>query len=135
MTSQLPAIVTLLTLMLLFFTLAMVSVARHRYGVKAPAVTGDPAFERVLRVQMNTLEGTVMFLPALWLASQYDDPMRAGIVGLVWLVARFTYAVAYARDANKRGPAFIIGILAWAVLVGMAGVGMVRAMIENGLNG
>jgi glutathione S-transferase len=131
MTSQLPAIVTLLTLLLLFLTLAMVSRARSRYGIKAPAVTGDPAFERVMRVQVNTLEATVMFLPALWLASQYDDPLRAGIAGAVWLAARLAYAVIYARDAARRGPAFMIGLVAWASLMVMAGIGMVRAVIEN----
>jgi hypothetical protein len=38
--------------------------ARGRYGVKAPAVTGHPIFERWMRVQQNTIEQLVVFLPA-----------------------------------------------------------------------
>ena len=92
MTSQLPAVVTLLTLLLMFATVWMVGRARERYGIKAPSISGDPAFERAWRVQMNTLENAVMFIPALWLAAQYVDPLWAGIAGLVWLAGRVWYA-------------------------------------------
>ncbi|MBB3227233.1 putative membrane protein YecN with MAPEG domain [Luteibacter sp. Sphag1AF] len=131
MTSQLPAIVTVLTLILLFATLTMVGRARSRYGIKAPAVSGDPAFERVWRVQMNTLESAVMFIPALWLASQYADPLWAGIAGLVWLAARVWYAMAYSRDASRRGPAFILSLAAWAALMVMSAGGIGMAIMEN----
>jgi glutathione S-transferase len=131
MLSQLPAAVTLLTLLLLFATMCMVASARKRYGINAPAVSGDPAFERVFRVQMNTLENTVMFIPALWLASQYADPVWAGIAGLVWLVGRVWYALAYSREASRRGPGFMLGLTAWAALLVMSGIGVVRAMLAN----
>ena len=36
--------------------------ARDKYGVPAPAVTGDPIFERYHRVHQNTLENLVIFL-------------------------------------------------------------------------
>jgi glutathione S-transferase len=131
MLSQLPAAVTLLTLLLMFATLCMVASARKRYGINAPAVSGDPAFERVFRVQMNTLENTVMFIPALWLASQYADPVWAGIAGLVWLIGRVWYALAYSREASRRGPGFMLGLTAWAALLVMSGIGVVRAMLAN----
>jgi glutathione S-transferase len=131
MLSQLPAAVTLLTLLLMSATMYMVGKARKRYGIKAPATGGDPAFERVFRVQMNTLESTVMFIPALWLASQYADPVWAGIAGLVWLVGRVWYAAAYAREASRRGPGFMLGLTAWAALLVMSGIGVVRAMLAN----
>ena len=131
MLNQLPALVTLLTLLLLLGTLWLVGHARTKYGIHAPAIGGHPAFERAWRVQMNTLESTLMFIPALWLAAQYADPVWAGIAGLVWLLARVWYAAAYARDAARRGPAFILGMAAWAVLMGMASIGVIRAMIQN----
>ncbi|TCV97102.1 MAPEG family protein [Luteibacter rhizovicinus] len=131
MTSQLPALVTVLTLLLLFATLTMVGRARSRYGIKAPAISGDPAFERVWRVQMNTLESAVMFIPALWLAAQYADPLWAGIAGLIWLAARIWYALAYSRDAARRGPAFLLSLAAWAALMLMAAGGIGLAIMEN----
>lgn len=131
MTSQLPAVVTLLTLLLMFATVWMVGRARERYGIKAPSISGDPAFERAWRVQMNTLENAVMFIPALWLAAQYVDPLWAGIAGLVWLAGRAWYALAYLRDANRRGPGYIVSMLAWLVLMLMAAGGIGMAIMEN----
>lgn len=126
--TQLPALVTLLTVLLLFGTVVMVGRARGKYEIKAPAVAGHPAFERAYRVQMNTLEQTTLFLPTLWLAANYGFSGWAGIVGLVWLVGRVWYAAAYLGDAGKRGPGFGLGMLAWLVLALMACIGVIRAM-------
>ena len=95
----------------------------------APATTGNADFERVFRVQMNTLEAAVAFLPALWLAATYGSATWAGVIGLAWVAARIWYAVAYARDADRRGPAFGIGVLALLSLLVLAGVGLVRTAI------
>lgn len=127
--THLPALVTLLTVLLLFGTMYVVGRARTRHGIKAPATSGDPAFERAYRVQMNTLESTVMFLPVLWLAASYGFSGWAGIAGLVWLVGRVWYALAYLKDPAKRGPGFGVAMLAWFALLLMAAVGVVRAMM------
>jgi uncharacterized MAPEG superfamily protein len=126
--TQLPALVTLLTVLLLFGTMWVVGHARGKYGIKAPATSGHPAFERAYRVQMNTLEQTVMFLPTLWLAATYGFSGWAGIAGLVWLLGRAWYALAYLKDPAKRGPGFALGMLGWIALLVMAGIGVVRAM-------
>lgn len=127
--THLPALVTLLTMLLLLATTWAVGHARHKYGIKAPAISGDPAFERAYRVQMNTLESTVMFLPTLWLAAHYGFSGWAGVAGLAWLVGRAWYALAYLKDAGKRGPGFSLGMLAWAALLVMAVIGVARAML------
>lgn len=132
--TQLPALVTLLTVLLLFSTAWAVGRARGKYQIKAPAVTGHPAFERAYRVQMNTLEQTVLFLPTLWLAAHYgfggwaNFGAWAGIAGLVWLVGRVWYAVAYMKDPAKRGPGFGLAMLGWFALLVMAGIGVVHAL-------
>jgi uncharacterized MAPEG superfamily protein len=126
--TQLPALVTLLAMLLLFGTAWAVGRARGKHGIKAPAVTGHPAFERAYRVQMNTLEQTVMFLPTLWLAANYGFSGWAGIAGLVWLAGRVWYAAAYLNDAGKRGPGFGLGMIAWLALLVLACIGVVRAM-------
>ena len=60
-----PALVSVLALLLYIGVFAAAGRARHRYGIKAPAVTGAPEFERAFRVQQNTLEQLVWFIPAL----------------------------------------------------------------------
>ena len=48
-------LVMLLALLQFFGFMIAVGRARARYGVKAPATSGNEDFERVYRVQMNTL--------------------------------------------------------------------------------
>ena len=131
MLQHLPAIVVVLTVLLQFGTMWATGKAREKYGIKAPAVTGHPAFERALRVQMNTLESTAMFLPSLWLAVQYGQPLWAGLAGLAWVVGRVWYAVTYLQDAAKRGPGFMVSMAGWAVTLLLGVVGLVRVVIAG----
>ena len=50
-----------------FATAFLCGKARVRYGIAAPATTGDPTFERYFRVQQNTMEQLILFLPAILL--------------------------------------------------------------------
>jgi hypothetical protein len=68
------AIVTVLALLQYILFAILVGKARGQYGVAAPAVAGHPVFERYFRVQMNTLELVVLFIPALYLAARYWPP-------------------------------------------------------------
>ena len=129
MIQNLPALVTLLTVLLQFGTMYAVGKARGKYGIEAPAIAGHPAFERAYRVQMNTLESTVMFLPLLWLAAHYGYVLWAGIAGLAWIVGRVWYALAYLQDAGKRGPGFALGMIGWAATLVMAGIGVFRVLM------
>src|SRR3984957_15085652 len=111
------ALVTCLAIALYFFTSIRVAKARAKFGIKAPAITGNDDFERVFRVQMNTLEWMPIFLPSLWLYAIYiSDPVAAGL-GVVWIAGRILYTISYAKAANKRGPGFGIQALACGVLL------------------
>ena len=113
---HLTALITCLAVAVYFSTGILVSRARVAYGIKAPAVAGKADFERVVRVQMNSLEAMPMFLPMLWLFAVYvSDPIAAAI-GLVWVVGRILYIVSYAKAADKRGPGFGIQALATVAL-------------------
>jgi len=120
------ALVTLLALVILFWTMAVAGRARGKAGLKAPAMTGDPAYERANRVHMNTLENIVPFLVALWLCAIFLNAMLATIVGLVWCIGRVVYALAYWKDPSKRTAGFAISFLASVVLIGCAAYGGVR---------
>jgi len=113
---HLTAIVTCLAILFYFFTTTRVAKARATYGIKAPAITGNPDFERVFRVQMNTLEWMPIFLPSLWLFAIYvSDPIAAAL-GLVWIAGRFLYLTGYSQAAEKRSRGFGIQALACGVL-------------------
>ena len=72
------AIVTLLALAFYFFTGIAVAKARVKFGLKAPAIVGQSDFERVFRIQMNTLEWMPLFLPSLWLYAIYVNDAGGG---------------------------------------------------------
>jgi len=124
-----PAIITLLNIVLLAWVSALVAQARGKYHIAAPATTGDPMFERSFRVQMNTIENTVIFLPAVWLAALYGATTLVGAAGLVWIGGRINYALAYRKDPAKRGLGFGISSLAFAVVLFDAAIGLVRALL------
>ena len=126
------AVITLLTLGLLIGTAMFVGHSRGKHGIKAPAASGHPDFERAFRLQMNTHEAALAFLPTLWLAAHYWSALVAGLLGLMWVTARVWYAIAYARDAAWRGPAFIVAFLALAGLAATATAGVARATPTNG---
>ena len=111
------ALITLLTVLLLFATAFMVGRARGKYGIKAPATSGNEGFERVFRVQMNTQEAALMFLPTLWVAATFGLVWLSATFGAVWLVGRLWYAVAYANPEGNRGPGFLVAMIALLCLV------------------
>ena len=125
--TQWPALITWLTLLLLCATAFEVGRARVRHRVRAPATTGNELFERAYRVQMNTLESAVAFLPALWLASWYWKPQWAAVCGAVWVAGRIWYARAYVRDPARRSGGFGLSSAAFGVLLVSAAAGWVRA--------
>ncbi|HEX3862304.1 MAG TPA: MAPEG family protein [Stellaceae bacterium] len=124
-----PAFVLALALVLYVGVFLAVGRARLRYGIKAPAVTGAPEFERAFRVQQNTMEQLVWFIPSLWLFALYVSPLWAGLIGLVWIAGRAYYARSYYRDPDSRGPGFGIGFVSSAILLGGALIGVVVRLI------
>lgn len=127
--THLPELVTLLTVVLLVVVTFLAGRARRKYGIKAPATSGHPAFERAYRVQMNTLEQTVLFLPTLWLAARYGNPTWAGLLGLVWLAGRAWYVPAYLADAARRGKPFGLAMVAFTLLLVLAAWGVLRLFL------
>jgi len=101
-------IVTLLAVALYFFLATQVAVARVKFGVRHPAITGEPNFERVFRIHMNTLEWLPTFLAPLWLCALYLSDLVAAALGLVWVLGRIVYFLGYRRKVEGRLPGFFI---------------------------
>ena len=119
-------IIALLAIVQFIIFSMLVGAARGKYGIKAPAMTGNEHFERAVRVQMNTLEQLVCFLPALLIAASYWPQTYVAGTGLVYLVGRTLYRQAYVADPAKRGLGFALTVLPTMVLVlaGLVGAGM-----------
>ena len=117
-------IATLAVLQFIVFSF-LVGQARQKYGVKAPAISGHDEFERVFRVQMNTLEQLVCFLPALFLAAIYWSPIFAAIAGVVYLIGRIIYRQSYISDPSTRTLGFMLTLIPTFVLLVAALIGAI----------
>jgi glutathione S-transferase len=118
------AAVTLLAIAFYFFLATQVARARRTFGVKHPATTGHPDFERIFRAHINTLEWLPTFLVPLWLFAFYLSDAGAAAAGLLWVVGRIVYFVGYRKSAEGRLPGFFIQVVACAVLFIGAVVGV-----------
>ena len=125
----LVAIVIVLALMQFVALGLLVGRARARYGVKAPAIAGHDVFERYFRVQQNTMELLVAFVPAIWLFASYVSPTWGAALGAIYLVGRFIYLRSYVRDPSTRSLGF--GLSALPIIAMMIGalVGAVLTLV------
>jgi len=126
-----PCLATVAALIVYFVLSINVGRARVKYKVPAPLISGDPNFERALRVQQNTVEQMVSFVPALWLFSLLVSPVWGAALGGLWCVGRIVYAWGYYQAAEKRGPGFGIGMLASLSLLIGSLVGVVMALMKG----
>jgi glutathione S-transferase len=127
----LSAFATLLAVFVLIFTFAQVGRYRGKHSILAPAMTGHPEFERAVRVQMNTIEQFVIFLPLLWLATIYFRIYGWVVpaLGLVWCIGRIVYSMGYMAAPEKRGPGFAISILASLGLLILSVYGLISTWL------
>jgi glutathione S-transferase len=119
---------------LLFYLWTGINAVRYRirHKIVAPAMHGHPEVERALRVQGNTLEWLVIFLPALWMFGLYFDPRYAAGLTVVWIIGRWLYMVGYVKEPLQRGPGFLIQALATAILLFGALGGALWLLITGG---
>ena len=110
-------IVTALALLQFMVFGFKVGKARGRYGVTAPAIAGNEIFERYFRVQQNTLEQLIVFLPALYVFCHYYSPLVAAALGVVYLIGREIYAFTYVKDPKKREIGYVLTALPVAILL------------------
>lgn len=122
------AVITILIIVFYFYTGVNVGRMRVKHGVKAPATSGHPMFDRAFRVQMNTLEHLPVVLSLLWMTTFLFTaiPLAGAAMGIVWLLGRVVYMDSYMKDPEKRGPGFGICALAELVLLILAILGIAQ---------
>lgn len=122
---KLTAWVTIASLLMYIWVFTRVGKARGIHKVAAPATDGPMEFLIALRVQTNTVEQLILFLPLLWLCSMYMSDFIAAILGSVWVIGRVIYAAGYYRAPEKRHIGFLIASLAGVGLL----IGAVTGLI------
>lgn len=121
------ALVILLALLEYQFFSFKVGMARGKYDIKAPAISGHEIFDRYYRVHMNTLEQLIVFIPAILVFAYFGNPLYAAGLGVFFLIGRMMYFVSYVADPAKRGAGFIIG---WIPTVLLVLAGLVSVAIQ-----
>lgn len=125
------AIVTLLAIAFYFVLATRVAAAHGKFGVKLPATTGNPDFERIYRAHANTLEWMPTFLVPLWLCAIYLSDAAAAVLGVVWIVGRILYFVGYSKAVEKRLPGFFVQSIACLLLFVGAAAGVLMQVLRG----
>jgi glutathione S-transferase len=121
-------LIILLALVEYIFFIAIVGAGRGKYNVEAPATTGDPRWERLYRVQANTAEQLILFVPGMYAFAHYVSPLWAAIIGCVFVVGRLIYYTGYKQEGDKRGPGVLMSIPPNIVLVVGALIGLLMGL-------
>ena len=100
---------------------------RNKYGVRAPATTGSDIWERLHRVQVNTTEQLVLFLPSIYFFAYYTSELWAAGLGCVYLLGRIIYFFAYRNSPEKR----ILGAAMTTLPSYIMVTGSIAGMIEK----
>lgn len=128
----LTGIVTLVAVLISLGFAILVGRTRARVRIDAPAMSGHPDLERALRIQGNTVEQIVVFLPALWLAALYFQGWLPPIIGAIWCLGRILYAVSYGTH-KQRVPGFALTVLPSVILMVLAAIGLLGAWTASGV--
>ena len=120
-------IVLLALLQYVWFT-ARVGMTRGKYNINAPACDGDETWNRLFRVQQNTMEQLIVFIPATFAFSYYLSESWMLVPGLAFIIGRFLYSAEYQKDPKTRTPGMAITLLANVVLVLGALFGLINVM-------
>jgi glutathione S-transferase len=127
----LSAAVTILAVLFMIYCMWNVGKMRGKHGIKAPATTGPVEFESAIRVQENTVEQALMFLPLLWVATIYFRTLGwlPPLFGLIWVIGRFVYLQGYMSAPERRSTGFTITALATVGLLVLSIIGVVQAWL------
>lgn len=112
------ALIILLALVQYVVFTVRVGANREKYKVDAPKTSGNENWERLYRVQQNTLEQLIIFIPGTVIFAMYIKGAWILIPGLLFLIGRQLYSLEYIKDPGTRVPGMSMTLLANAILLG-----------------
>mmetsp|Transcript_8851 Transcript_8851/g.32676 ORF Transcript_8851/g.32676 Transcript_8851/m.32676 type:complete len:131 (-) Transcript_8851:52-444(-) len=117
--TQLPFTFTALaTLGISFVNFVSAANSGHKRAlgkVVAPSTRGDLRYEIAYRIQMNTLETSMVVLPSMWaFAYLSQNDVVAASLGALYLLGRILYAWGY---PDRRMVGFLLGFWASILLI------------------
>ena len=111
----------------LWFTVK-VGISRDKHGVSAPATTGNEIWDRLFRIQQNTMEQLIIFIPCMIIFAMYVSSKWVLILGAVYLIGRQIYSMSYFKDPKTRTVGMTLTLLANALLMLGSLYGVVRSL-------
>ena len=126
---EFATLVIMLALAQYIFFVGKTGQFRGKYEINAPSCSGDVNFERMFRIQQNTMEQLVIFIPALLAFSYFVSPVWGPCLGLVFFIGRFVYFQAYLNDPTTRGPGWMMTFFTNIILVLGTFLGVILALI------
>jgi glutathione S-transferase len=117
----------------------MVGYARGKYKVVARAALGHKILERYVRVQQNTLELLIIFIPSILFFGKYISATWGAALGGIFVLGRALYAVDHLKEPRKDAlglalsmiPTVVLSMLPTLVLLIGALIGAVRAIVAT----
>lgn len=121
-------LVILIALLQYIFFTARTGFLRGKYKVEAPKCEGEEIWERMFRVQQNTLEQLVIFIPGMLAFAHMISVTWALLPGLLYLIGRQLYSHQYIADPKSRAPGMILTFFSNIALVLGALIGLGLSM-------
>ena len=121
-------VILLALVQFLYFTFRT-GLSREKYGVDAPKTVGDEKWECIYRVQQNTMEQLVIFIPGMLLFAHFVSPKWVLLPGVAFLIGRQLYSHLYCTNPKKRAPGVALSMFSNIALVAGAIIGLVLEMI------
>ena len=110
-------IIILLALLQYSYFAFTVGLSRNKLEVFAPKISGHDIWERTFRVQQNTLEQLIIFIPGMLAFSFYVSGVWVLIPGIGYLLGRQLYSYLYVKDPKSRTPGFLLTFFSNMILV------------------
>jgi glutathione S-transferase len=123
------ALIILIALLQYLAFTALVGLRRGKHSVKAPQTSGHDIWERQFRVQQNTMEQLVIFIPTMIAFSMYTSARWALLPGVLFVAGRQLYYHQYVSDPASRTPGMALTLLANVILLVGAMIGLLMSMV------
>lgn len=122
-------LIVMLALLEYFYFTIRVGAFRARYQIDAPSCTGNDTFEKAFRVQQNTLEQLIIFIPGTYAFAYLVSTKWIWIPAALFIVGRLVYSRDYMGKPDQRAPGMIMTLLANVTLVVGTLIALARAVI------